>query len=111
MLLKQIINEMTTPENYQPSEIERIVLSIVLISETPTLALSLIDSDSQRFTSMQKLVRLGLLQMVDGGVALTDNGFVTAQQQALVDDMQQPTDTATELAASIDPQGIQNGNV
>ena len=97
MLLTELVRQ---PETFIPSETERLVMALVLVSDTPQLALSQIDSDEQRYAAMTKLIRLGFLNIDDGGVEITDTGNALAQAQALGDESG-PSEMASELAATI----------
>lgn len=95
-----LLVELRQPETFNPSETERLVIALVLVSDTPQLALSQIDSDEQRFTAMVKLLNLGFLETGDGGVELTPSGYAVARAQALGDEGG-PSESASELAASV----------
>ena len=96
-----LLEDLTTPEGYKPTETERVVISLTLIADSPQLAVMQIDSDSNRYYAMNKLIHLGLIDRTeDDGVELSSSGQELAQAQGLSDGGQ-PTETATELAASI----------
>lgn len=96
----QELTESLTPRSYRPTEHERVVVALVVISQTPQLAYDQIRNGLKLNAAADRLNKLGILSIIDGEATLTQAGTEFAEAQAIIDGTGQPTDEATRIAAS-----------
>lgn len=94
-----ILTELFTPETYHPTQHERAVLSLCIISDTAQLADAQTNKTQQLVFAKNNLLKLGLLSGEPGLIKLTDAGRIVCNQQALSDELGQQTEHATQLAS------------
>lgn len=87
--------------SFIPSKFDLEVLSLIITSETMDIALSLIQKNSNRVFSLQKLIKYGYVDQT----GLTEQGQQLVSNQALVDG-DQPNDRTKKIVDNINKEQL-----
>jgi hypothetical protein len=83
-----------------PTVNQKKVLAIIIAAPTSVVALANISTNPNIVAARDMLVKLGVIQLIDGGAIITDSGTKIAKDENIIDEVGELTPSGTALVTS-----------